>query len=477
MVVHLAKDSRRCGVYMYLPYSHRLILSASWTEITGLTVFKDEQLFPNKFRRLKDGAELIVAGNNLPPHLSIQEVTNESNEGKQFVYSGPIIKLLKILASNVNFTYKIRQSPDGAWGFLFPNGTWNGIMGMVLRKEIDFTLGPFGVTYIRWKVIDYTDSLIIDYGKILGRRGNTEVDPWGILLPLAPMIWVAAFGTLFFIVILSFIVTHIDRYVTAPLSKVPPSTYIRAFLQQNIVVPPDCGWEKVMLGSWLLCILVLLECYSTTLITLLAVRHIEEPYQYVKDVLDDPTVKVLWVANTAYAQYLANVESGMFYEVAEAGKRGKVKFIRSPEYDTGVDEFVSRGDYVLINPYLMMKIFLTEDYMDNGNCKFYVSKEKFLPLTFALIVPKNSPIQGPINEGIRAVVEGGLYNYWLDNAFVNAKSCKNPPTKITVMSPLSLTNLWVTFVLLVVGYLASIVVLCLEMSSTKIQWLLRSFTN
>ncbi|XP_068214364.1 glutamate receptor-like [Palaemon carinicauda] len=463
-----------CGVYMYLPYSHRVLLSASWKETTGLTVFGDQPFFPNKFNKLRDGAEMVVAGNNFPPHVAIQETTNKSTDGKEFLFSGPLLQLLGILAKNINFTYSLVQPPDGSWGFLFPNGTWNGMVGMILRKEVDFALGPFGITYLRSKVIDYTDPLVVDYGQILGRRGNTEVDPWGFLMPLTPMIWAATFGTLFVIIVLSFIVTRVDQYVSAPLSKVPPYTYIRAFLQQNIVVSPDSGWERVVLGSWLLCILVLLECYSTNLITLLAVRHVKEPYQYIRDVMDDPRVKMLWVANTAHAQYLANVDSGIFYEVSEAGKRGKIRFITAPEYDTVVDELVSRGDYVLINPLLIMKMFLTEDYMDKGNCKFYVSKEKFLPLTFCMVVPKHSPLRGPINEGIRAVVEGGLYNYWLENAFANSKSCKNPPTKITVMSPLSFANIWGMFVLLVGGYLISIVVLCLEIFSTKIQWLKRS---
>ncbi|XP_064109541.1 glutamate receptor ionotropic, kainate 2-like [Macrobrachium nipponense] len=467
MVMELTKNSRRCGVYLYLPYSHRVVLSASWTESTGLDVYGDQQLFPNKFKKLRDGAEIVVAGNNLPPHISIQEVAKENGQGREFLYSGPVMRLLRILATNVNFTYRLVQPPDGSWGILFPNGTWNGIIGMILKKEVDLALGPFGVTYVRSRVIDYTNTLLVDYGHILGRRGNTEVDPWGFLLPLSPSIWAAAFGTLTLIFIFSVAIRRIDRYIGVSLSKVVPSTYIQAFLQQNIVVPPDSGWDKVLLGSWLLCILVLLECYSTNLITLLAVRHVREPYQNVRDVLDDPKVKMLWVANTAHAQYLSTVDSGIFYEVTEAGKRGKLRFIPAKVYDTIVDELVSRGDYVLMNPLLMMKIFLTEDYMDKGKCKFYVSKETFLPLTFCMVVPKYSPLRGPINEVIRGVVEGGFYDYWLENAFTNAKSCKNPPTKITVMVPLSLANLWGMFVLLVGGYLASFVVLCLEISGKK----------
>ncbi|XP_064102846.1 glutamate receptor ionotropic, kainate 2-like [Macrobrachium nipponense] len=468
MVMELTKNSRRCGVYMYLPYSHRVVLSAVWKESTGLDVYEDQQLFPNKFKKLRDGAEMIVAGNKLLPHLEIQEVVKESGRGREFLFSGPMIMLLQILATNINFTYSLVQSSDGSWGFLFPNGTWNGIIGMILKKEVDFALGPFGISYIRSRVIDYTNQLVVDYGQILGRRGNVEVDPWGFLMPLSPSIWAATFGTLILIFTVAVVIRRIDRHTGLSLSKLSPTTYIQAFLQQDIVVPPDSGWEKVLLGSWLLCIMILLQCYSSNLITLLAVRHVREPYQYVRDVLDDAKVKMLWVANTAYAQYLSNVDSGIFYEVAEAGKRGKIRFIPAAEYEMTVNELVSRGDYVLLYPLLMMKMFLTEDYMDKGNCKFYVSKETFLPVTFCMVVPKYSPLRGPINEGIRAVVEGGFYDYWLKNSFANAKSCKKPPTKITIMEPLSLANLWGMFVLLVGGYLASFVVLCLEISGEKI---------
>lgn len=45
----------------------------------------------------------------------------------------------------------------------------------------------------RAKVINYLRPILVDYIKILGGRGRPEVDPWGFLLPLAPLVWVVLF--------------------------------------------------------------------------------------------------------------------------------------------------------------------------------------------------------------------------------------------------------------------------------------------
>ena len=37
----------------------------------------------------------------------------------------------------MNFTYNLRQPPDGQWGAPKPSGTWSGMVGMLEMKEID----------------------------------------------------------------------------------------------------------------------------------------------------------------------------------------------------------------------------------------------------------------------------------------------------------------------------------------------------
>ncbi|XP_068214358.1 glutamate receptor ionotropic, delta-2-like [Palaemon carinicauda] len=459
-------EAKRSSVYMYIPYSHRRVLVASWSPMFGLTYNDNYRLFPNKFQRLADGANMTVVGNNFPLHVIISKI--ETEDGKtEFSFQGPLVKVLEMLSAKMNFRYNLIQPSDGGWGVLFPNGSWNGMIGMMIRKEVDFGLGPFGVTYIRSKVIDYTDPLIMDYGRILGRRGDTEVDPWGFLMPLTPTVWAAFLASFLLILFLAKVASRIDWNLRELSPKIPVATYVRVLFQQDPIVPYNSGWEKMLLGGWLLAVLVIIECYSTNLTSLLAVRYIAEPYQSMRILLDDPKAKMVWVANTAYAQILADVDSGIFYEAKQTAKDGRIRYIKAPEYITAVDNLVSRGDHVLINPLIIMKIFLTESYMEKGNCKFYVSKETFLPQTFCMVVPRNSPLRHPINQGIRTVVEGGLYNYWLDNVIPNAKSCKNPPTKITVKASLTFRNLWGVFAVLVAGYIISFIMLCVEIAVSK----------
>lgn len=49
--------------------------------------------------------------------------------------------------------------------------------------------------------------------------------------------------------------------------------------------------------------LVLTRSYAGTLPSLLAVRYIDEPYENLRDVLDDASVGIILVQNTLIVQY------------------------------------------------------------------------------------------------------------------------------------------------------------------------------
>lgn len=67
-------------------------------------------------------------------------------------------------------------------------------------------------------------------------------------------------------------------------------------------------WERLTVGLWLLMVLVMSKSYAGNLMSQLAVRHIPQPYQSLRDVLDHTTVSMIWETNTAYVQYF-NVSS------------------------------------------------------------------------------------------------------------------------------------------------------------------------
>lgn len=59
------------------------------------------------------------------------------------------------------------------------------------------------------------------------------------------------------------------------------------------------------MGVWMLSTLVLTKSYEGNLMSLLAVRHVFQPYQSLRDVLDDPSVVMIWEKQGATSQYIS----------------------------------------------------------------------------------------------------------------------------------------------------------------------------
>ena len=61
-------------------------------------------------------------------------MTMKHEKGGTILYEGFCIDLFKELAKMLRFTFKIYPSPDGQYGSITENGTWNGMMGELVNK-------------------------------------------------------------------------------------------------------------------------------------------------------------------------------------------------------------------------------------------------------------------------------------------------------------------------------------------------------
>ena len=56
-------------------------------------------------------------------------------------YYGPIWMVLKYLQKALKFTFEIKRPRDGSVGYIYENGSWSGMIGMVNRSVVDFGIG------------------------------------------------------------------------------------------------------------------------------------------------------------------------------------------------------------------------------------------------------------------------------------------------------------------------------------------------
>ncbi|XP_069945065.1 glutamate receptor ionotropic, delta-1-like [Cherax quadricarinatus] len=447
----------RCSVYVQLPYSPRgsqVVQVASWTPRRGLHLTSHLPLFPEKFSKFHHRPNLLVALEE-SGYVRLVIINDPQGSGApKFRFQGSMVKVIEYLAGALNFTYSFVRPPDGLWGLRLANGSWTGMLGMVVREEANIAAGPFMLDRFRAEAVECTVPIFIDYWRTLAGRGLPEVDPWGFLFPLAPLVWATILGMLVVLAAAVFLM-YSCRSVRNGNNWLEVSFgYIRILLQQDMTLPIIWLWERLLLLVWIIVTLVLTRSYSGNLMALLAVRHIPQPYQTLRNLMDDPTVTVIWEQGSATISYM---------KIAESEKTGRLIFIPHAKFQEVTDTLVRRGDHVLANVHTGFKSTIAQDFSKIGKCSFYESREEFLMSIYVMISQKDSPLVPALNKRIMSMTEAGLFFQWLIAEEPNSTVCDHVPTKITVNEALSLSNLWGMFVILLVGHLASLSVLCLEL--------------
>ncbi|XP_069190901.1 probable glutamate receptor [Procambarus clarkii] len=472
LIIHDDDDiaSIRCNVYVQLPFSPRgtqPLWVASWTPQRGLALTSSLPLFPDKFSRFIHGPTLVAASEGNPFYT--MQVTNDPKvPGRQTVrFAGPMAELMDYLAAALNFSYTQVRPGDGVWGARRWDGTWSGMMGMVMREEASIGVGPFILSEDRAEVVDFTVPIFIDYWRILGARGRAEVDPWGFLYPLEPLVWAAILGALLVLPLTTFLMSSWSSPGGHSTWLLVTFDCLRVLLQQDTKYHVEWWWERVVLAVWGLVTVVLTQSYAGNLMALLAVRHIPQPYQSRRHVLDDPSITMIWLKGSAVGSYLHSVNSGIYREMAEAEKAGRLIWRTQEQFAGDINTLVRRGDHVLIEVENGLKTFIAQDFSRTAKCSFYSSREGFMPLIFGMICPKDSPIVPAINKRIISMAEAGLFFQWLKSSAANFTVCSHAPSKFTVNTVLTMSNVWGIFIILIAGYGLSLLALCIEFLSTN----------
>ncbi|MPC54253.1 putative glutamate receptor [Portunus trituberculatus] len=143
--------------------------------------------------RLCGGWELVVNWCDVPdvvPGLGVNVLwvpwtkVLTDTDGRMKV-EGPMGKLLDMISSVLSFDYEFVRPVNMAWGRPYPNGSWDGMLGQLQRREVEFAVGPFGVTYQRESICDFTDPMYSENNAILMVRPTLRNDMAGFLKPFS----------------------------------------------------------------------------------------------------------------------------------------------------------------------------------------------------------------------------------------------------------------------------------------------------
>ena len=93
----------------------------------------------------------------------------------------------------MNFTYTVIEPPDGQYGALQPDGTWNGIVKLLANQDIDIGTTTFAVKQERSTVITFASPIYMTYFSLFIKNPSETFNIMAYIEPMHLLAWVGMF--------------------------------------------------------------------------------------------------------------------------------------------------------------------------------------------------------------------------------------------------------------------------------------------
>ncbi|XP_042204243.1 glutamate receptor-like [Homarus americanus] len=339
---------------------------------------------------------------------------------------GPMAHLLDIFADKLNFDYELVRPSDRVWGGPQSDGSWTGMLGMLQRQEVEFAIGPFGVTALRETVCDFSDPVYSENNAILMVRPTLQNDFTGFVKPFTIKTWVWTLVSLVTVVVMMALVVKAEaRVFTSQTRHVLSKAAmwgVKTLTQESSEWLPKNDGGRLIVTTWLLASLVFMTSYGGILTAMLTVPRVTIPINSLADLVSQTDLPWRLEAGSMMFQYFKEsqdeVRQKVFTEVAGT----------FPDC-WAARKAIANGEFAAICDRTTMKKAMSWDFSTSGQCHLYISSENvYSNAIISMAFKNNSTYLSDANRIIRTVKESGILDKWLAAEITNTTQCLRPPT-------------------------------------------------
>ncbi|KAJ9573764.1 hypothetical protein L9F63_008847 [Diploptera punctata] len=247
-------------------------------------------------------------------------VTILRKEENTLILEGFFGKIWKTLEKQLNFTTEFSTPEDQAWGSLTSNGTWNGMIGMILRNEVEYAVTEFTMTSLRAQVVDFSIPLIDTRNCVIIRYPQgKQISSWTDLLnPFCREIWIIILVIIVVTSLFPKITFYMLRRLQVTVNKETEDAYssiyiIGIFFGADIQIGYTT-WRILCLVAYLTAVTISVA-YSAFLISFLTEQKIALPFNSLRELIDIKTYKLGVLANSGQLNNFNNATEPVMMEV------------------------------------------------------------------------------------------------------------------------------------------------------------------
>lgn len=382
----------------------------------------------------------------------------ERNNSESLIISGGLeAEYVKTLSKSLRFDVEVLYPADGEWGRELPNGSWTGLVGMVLRNESDIALGGIAVTEKRFQIISYSAPYRFTYLTFATNLPRQLPRFTAFLYPFTMHLWIA-------IILLLLVMPFIYRVLLRKkrtlgnlfLDTVKSLLYEPLTAQYNGHVG-----DYFIQGTWLIGAMLISFSYAATLLSFLTIPLREPGVQNLKELSELVADNKLRAGCFKGTNVINILRADQYKSIRELANH-----IQNNKYDIEpatniVENFYKSKKSALIAPEIYFKM--------NFPNTLRISPEPVKCTAISIVMLKSFCCKHKLDTHINRMFDSGLSQQIIKRTLtkVEIKNFLNTATKQKNLT-LNLKDFLGAFVFYLIGITLSIFVLIIEMIISRL---------
>lgn len=173
-------------------------------------------------------------------------------------------EIAQLFCQGLRFTCKLLSAPDTLMGTLLPNGTWTGMIRMILYSDADIAVTKMTILEERLQAVPLSNAYASSYVTFTTQKPTYTPSVTAFLRPFALDVWMSVILCLV-VMPLIFCMVLSKRHDVSRLTLLTFGT----FIQQDFLVVPQRLSEYLISGFWLKAMVFLSSSYTALLLSFL----------------------------------------------------------------------------------------------------------------------------------------------------------------------------------------------------------------
>ncbi|XP_045204260.2 glutamate receptor 3-like [Mercenaria mercenaria] len=420
---------------------------------------------------------IIITSIESAPFLMIKK---PDKNGKPLLgndrFEGYVKDLAEKISEKYKFEYEIRLVNDSRYGaFVKKNGTWDGMIGELIRHEADICIAPLTITYDREKVVDFSKPFM-NFGISIMIKKPEIMKPgvFSFMEPLEAKIWICVVFAYSSVSVGLFLVGRFSPFEWNSSNSGPIGDHfgilnslwfaMGALMLQGSDSCPRSFSGRVIGTVWWFFVLIIISSYTANLAAFLTIERMHVPIESADDLSMQTDIKYGILGSGSTREFFKNSKVPVYERMWNYMSANPSVFVKSNvEGIERVKKSKGKYAYLLESP-------LNEYENSKEPCDTMKVGPNLNSKGYGIATRKYSPLSDQMNLAVLMLMEDGtlpkLQRTWWKDKGVCAISSDSSGKR-----ELSLSNVAGIFYILVGGLAVAVIIASIEFLCTKTKFL------